>query len=258
MKKLRKFLATPGVSLCAIALGVLLLGTSTVGGARAALLFNTEANPYTANMQLNQIKVELKADEGDKDANGDKLLGALGDPNANANAMPGVKYPEKIWVENPETTDKDAVNIDEYVRVTIRRYWVKTANGVETKQTQLDPSLIELTLNGKLLSLDANADAFAANGWIEDKASRTAERIVLYYQAPIKAGGKTDPFCDSVTISPSAALRVDAKGDYLYNGMEPKLEVTVDAIQNNHAAEAALSAWGAKLNMNGDTITSIG
>lgn len=256
MKKLRKFLATPGVSLCAIALGVLLLGTSTVGGARAALLFNTEANPYTANMQLNQIKVELKADEGDKDANKDDLLGALG-----SEPKPGVAYPEKLWVQNPETTDKDpkdAVNIDEYVRVTIRRYWVKTANGVETKQTQLDPSLIELKLGGKLLSLDANADAFAADGWIEDKASRTAERIVLYYQTPITSGGKTNPFCDSVTISPSAALRVDAKGDYLYNGMEPKLEVTVDAIQNNHADEAALSAWGAKLSMSGDTITSIG
>ena len=39
MKKLRKFLATPGVSLCALALGILLLGTSTVGGARAALTY---------------------------------------------------------------------------------------------------------------------------------------------------------------------------------------------------------------------------
>lgn len=253
MKKLRKFLATPGVSLCAIALGVLLLGTSTVGGARAALLFNTEANPYTANVQLNQIKVELWSNEGGDNKNDDKLLTALG-----TEPKPGVAYPEKLWVQNPETTDKDAVNIDEYVRVTIRRYWVKTANGVETKQTQLDPSLIELKLGGKLLSLDASADAFVANGWIEDKASRTAERIVLYYRTPIKAGGKTNPFCDSVTISPSAALRVDAKGDYLYNGMEPKLEVTVDAIQNNHADEAALSAWGVKLNMSGDTITSIG
>lgn len=236
MKKLRKFLATPGVSLCAIALGILLLGTSTVGGARAAITYYS--SPYTAGVRLQQIEVKLL--ENDKEAT-TKLLNDLVQDGIGP-IQPGVRYDEQLSVENPAVSG----NIPEYVRVTIRRYW---SDNDGNKKHELDPGLIELGYEEKLLGTEGAE--ILGNGWVEDTDARTRERIVLYYTKQVQPGDTTPPFCQSLTLNADAGRIVSQTTNngvvtttYLYDGAKANLEVTVDAIQNSNAKDAALSAWG--------------
>lgn len=245
MKKLRKFLATPGVSLCALALGILLLGTSTVGGARAAITYYSD--PYQANVQLQQIQVQLNE-------NGKKVdTLALDEVMKDNEALKlGYAYKEELSVTNPASSG-NVTNIPEYVRVTITRYWEKPATDTAkaAKQPELDSTYIELGLN-----------LGEESGWIMDTNATTDERIVLYYTKPLAPGESTTNFLDTLTIDSAVSTvgtrKPDGSIDYKYNGMNFCLKAKVDAIQNNNAQDAALSAWGVKLNMSGDIITSIG
>lgn len=243
MKKLRKFLATPGVSLCAIALGILLLGTSTVGGAQAAMTVFTHT-AYGANMQLQQIKVQLKENgtpveqkKGGNDPDALTLSGVAID--AKTPIKLGYAYPEALSVSNPG----DERNIPEYVRVTIRRYWVD-ANG--NPQPDLNPEYIELRSGSLVLGTDAATKL--GNGWVEDTDARTPERIVLYYTEKVEPGSKDLQFADTLTINPAVGTAGTRKADgtvsYDYDGKDFRIEVTVDAIQNSNAEDAAHSAWG--------------
>lgn len=252
MKKLRKFLATPGVSLCAIALGILLLGTSTVGGARAAMTYYS--NDYQADVQLQQIQVQLY-ENGTMVSDDGEMNGSLPLSGIDAgNIKLGVDYKEELTVTNPVTNKENTVNITEYVRVTIRRYWVKPdvdADGktIEVKQDQLDPTLIQLGLT-------------TGEGWIEDLDARTDERIVLYYTQPLDAGKTTPAFVKTLTIDPEVGTIGTRNDDgtitYAYDGAQFKLEVTVDAIQNKKPEDAALSAWGQPIQFENANIVSLG
>lgn len=250
MKKLRKFLATPGVSLCAIALGILLLGTSTVGGAQAAMTVFSNA-AYGANMQLQQIEVKLQ--ENGTDPENGKLLDALvskGEP-----LKLGVQYPEVLSVVNPSAKADNTTNITEYVRVTIRRYW--TDNEMNPLP-DLNSKYIELRYDGHLLGTD---EMVKFNGWEEDTEARTEERIVLYYTKPVPVNDNVlIDFCQSLTLNEEAGRVVrqnTANGvtttTYLYDGAKANLEVTVDAIQNSNAQDAARSAWGRLVNIDETT-----
>ena len=57
MKKLKKFASSPAVTMVSFLLAVLLLGFSTVGGARAALTYYSDT--YISTMQLQEISVDL-------------------------------------------------------------------------------------------------------------------------------------------------------------------------------------------------------
>ena len=145
----------------------------------------------------------------------------------------GVEYPERLSVKNTQNSlnpgfDGDDQNykiIDEYVRVTVYRYWTRKENGVDTKAFDLDPSLIDLNF-------------IEGEGWSIDADASTAERTVLYYAEPLLAGQESSLFADGLTI----------KSDVL-NGNEYKdatfhIEAIVDAVQTHSAEEAKLSAWG--------------
>lgn len=249
MKKLRKFLATPGVSLCAIALGILLLGTSTVGGAQAAITYYSD--PYQANVELQQIRVQLNENETPnvRKLSMDKVM-----ENGEALKL-GYAYQEELSVTNPTAKENNTSNITEYVRVTIRRYWTDAAGD---KQYDLDPSLIELRYGDKLLGTDV-----PGGDWIEDTNARTPERIVLYYTKPVAPNDTVKiKFCDTLTINEkvgrTGTRNADGSITYTYNGMQFKVDVQVDAIQNGHVQAAALSAWGTNISLSGDTITKIG
>ena len=149
----------------------------------------------------------------------------------------GKKYDETLEVRNSGT-------IDEYVRVSIYRYWLDE-NG--EKRTDLSPALIELYQGNTNLD-----EASAIEGWVKDSGADTKERMVLYYQSLLPVEGTTTPVFDHVAINNSiaAAVKQDTEGNtitttYKYDGCQFCLEVTADAVQSHHAADAIRNAWGA-------------
>ena len=149
----------------------------------------------------------------------------------------GHVYKEELSVQNTG-------NIDEYVRVTIYKYWEKNGE----KQPDLDKD-ISKTIKLNLINSDV---------WIRDTDSDTDERTVLYYRDILPAGSEpTVPFTDTLviedepieaavskqTVSETADGTV-IKTEYDYNGATFVLEVKVDAVQTHHASDAIMSAWG--------------
>lgn len=276
MKKLKKFLATPAVTIAAFVLAVGLLAFSGIGGARAALTYYSEN--YISTMQLHQIQVQLVENgtpvafgEGEVGARADAARGALlqhmmigtaveGD---NEPLKLGVAYTEALAVRNPEYTGNDDVeNIDEYVRVTVRTYWEskhesEDAEGNTVVTYEKDPEL-----NAKFIKLDI---VTGQNGWVKDENASTDERTVLYYTRPLPVDETTDPFSSTLTIDPKAAVTVTQTENgnvttttYLYDDARFNLEVTVDAVQTHNAAAAIWSAWGRRVEIAADgTLTLV-
>lgn len=265
MKKLKKILSSPAVTVGAFALAACLLAFSTIGGTRAALTYYSEN--YVSTVQMHELGVSL-VENGAVVATGDAVTSAraardgeqasalLGTLTLSGAAEPepsnepfklGAVYREELAVRNPESNGGSAANITQYVRVTIRRYWVKpNGAGGWTKEAGLDPDRIELKL-----ALE--------NGWVEDAAARTRERTVLYYTSPLAPGDTTPLFAETLRIDPS--VRVTARREenggvttdtYVYDGAAFQLEVQVDAVQNHNAADAIRSAWGRSVSIGAD------
>ena len=167
----------------------------------------------------------------------------------------GAVYPETLSVRN-------SGQIDEYVRVTVYKYWLdKDGN----KSMDMDPDLISLTL------LTEN------NGWIIDETYTTRERTVLYYTQVLKGSqsvknGETTPdFASEMMLDPEIKNYVkqqkqtvdEEKGytvittEYVYDGCTFCIDVQVDAIQTHNAEDAAMSAWGRKISVSEDGILSL-
>lgn len=153
----------------------------------------------------------------------------------------GKWYPEELALKN--TSDSTS----QYVRVTIKKYWVDH-NGVEKeygwidgegdKDLYLDPSLIRLHL--------INTDK-----WIEDVNDRTSERIVLYYTDKLAPAKETLPFVDKVAVAAETVqvLETAQEGSktlykFAYNGKGFVIEVAADSVQDHNVVDAMKSAWG--------------
>ena len=233
-----------------------LLISSAAGSSRAALTYFSET--YGAEVSMYDIGVSLvenKAIISNRDYNS-ALLGDNWHENTGklvAGMVPSGEdlkldhaYDEVLAVENTGT-------IDEYVRVTIYRYWVDENN---KKLLDLSPSLIDLNL-------------LTGGKWTLDKNATTTERTVLYYKEVLPAGATSDPFSDTLTIRQAdgmtAGMRakvttsetVDAEGrrvittTYDYEGIQFVLRVDVDAVQTHNAADAIRSAWGVEMSAYG-------
>lgn len=278
MKYLKKLAASSAVTIAALALAIGLLGYSTIGGARAALTYYSEN--YISEMQLLEIGVTLYENglpvatgaahqtntvkdhtnnAGEKKGLLDTLLLQEGDKLVKAEEFHlGVHYAERLEVHNPSAIDTNGQqqNIDQYVRVTITRYWTDQEGKDGKKLASLDPALIQLLLGGVDIATDEGEKVLFGNGWLVDSEASTDERMVLYYAKPVKAGEKTDPFADTFMVSGDAAKVIDEKtvsNDkdgvtvehvYRYNNACFHLDVRVDAVQDHHAADAIQSAWG--------------
>ena len=144
--------------------------------------------------------------------------------------QPGKKYKEELAVVN-------SGGIDEYVRVTIYKYWLPAEaeqqaaeSADETlpprpKMQELDPDLIHLNLvNPQVWLKDTEASGSEGSGAYK-------ERTVLYYKDILKMGEMTEPFCDSLTIDREIASKVreevttdgkytTIKTIYAYDGVE--------------------------------------
>ena len=288
------------IVLFAAAAGLLLF--STIGGIRAALQIFSET--YAGHIEMYDIGVSLRektqideapvivawrnhqgtntGDEWDEVENGigTLLIGTSKEfkrdnkynkapfLGQDADLVFGKAYPEEISVENTG-------NIDEYVRVTIYKYWTDPdgnkvfESGSKGTSTQgLSPELIKLNLT--------NTDV-----WIKDEDASTEERMVFYYSKMLgkqkdatsrdtlevkAASTESVPLSDTITIDPSVADKVtqtkttDENGyttittEYDYDGWQFCLEAEVDAVQSHNIVDAAKSAWGVDLKLldNGD------
>lgn len=210
------------VSIVLLIIAVILLLAGGIGGTRAAL---TESDTHTANLAMQNIGVELY--ENGKPA--ETLLTDI--PGSDKALKIGKDYKEEITVVNTGS-------IDCYTRVILYKYW-KDETG---KHTDLDPSLIELTLG---------------SGWKEDTSASTKERTVLYYTQPLAQGTTSAPAVTEIRINSMLAKTVTQEtttsddgtlttvtNTYKYNGYSFGLKAEVDAVQTHNAEDAIKSAWG--------------
>lgn len=241
---IKRFLRSPitTVALFVIAAGLILGGG--VSATRAALTARSEF--FGAQIELSDIETAItengevvggKEDSQAKDA----LLGEkrflkpnkleLSEDGSLSNFEIGRTYDEVLAVRN-------IGNIDQYVRVTVRKYW-EGADG--KKRTDLDPDLIVLNYP-------------EGNGWVIDTDASTPERTVLYYQDIIRcedndktenagASQDTKPFVDKLTIS-SDVLTSMTGDEYDYEDVTFRIEAEVDAVQTHNDQEAMMGAWG--------------
>lgn len=229
MKKIKKILASPVTTIAAFVLAAGLLLFSSIGGARAALTYFSE--DYAANIQLHEIGVTLV--ENGAPVEGELLKGLLGEGEV---LKPGTAYREELNVYNSGV-------INEYVRVSIHKYWL---NPDGEKNGTMSPDLIDLNL------VNVGSD------WLLDEAASTEERTVLYYSRLLNSQNETSLFADKLTIDGSVADRVretrETSGRYTtittvyeYDGMQFCVEAKVDAVQEHNAQDAIWSAWGRRV-----------
>lgn len=279
--KAKKLLASPMVTVGMFGLAAALLLGSAVGGARAALTYTSDY--YRSSVEMYDIGVSLYERSGNNepkrvswrdydvdqsgywddgrhsDGEGNSLLTDLlvQEDGTGEELQLGKKYPEELYVVNTGA-------IDQYVRVTLYKYWLD-AEG--KKLPELSPGLIELHL----------INCGQEGSWIVDEASATKERTVLYYRHVLKAAGegvreeetRSDPLCDYLRIDSSVADKVSQEvteeggyttitTTYLYDGAEFRIEAQVDAVQTHSAKDAIWSAWGREVEIDGDgTLISV-
>lgn len=250
-----------------VALG--LLGASVVGSSRAVLTYMSSV--YEAEVRMEDIGVTLVENDDAitrRDYTGKNDQWHWGEelPNELVRNMLGTgEEQEELRLGHPYQevlAVRNSGKINEYVRVTIYRYWEKMNDeGEYEKAPELDSNLIDLHL--------VNEDVWIRDDEVANGGSGTEERTVLYYAgvhedengicAPgILPDGQTSvPFADKLTIQDEpieAAVTqyqsTDENGNpvitttYDYNGTRFVLRVDVDAVQTHNAAKAMMSAWG--------------
>lgn len=232
-----------------------LLLMSTVGSARAALEYTTDA--YGLQVSVSSIGVSLLEGEGSQakvisrrdyegsgwNGTGDGGVLLEGRFGEDEKLVPGRVYDEVLSVEN-------SGEIDTYVRVILTRSW-KDEDG---KDTTLSPALIDLGLE--------------ESGWVEAAdASDSEERIILYAVNPL-APGAVQTFCRTFRLDPSIMTDVRLEetpveggtqiaASYRYDGYHFDLEAEVDAVQTHHAEDAIRSAWGVDVTIGADGSLSL-
>ena len=277
MKNIKKWITSPiaTVLLFVAAAGLLLF--STIGGARAAFLAISET--YTGQVEMYDIGVSLveKSAHDDKShivayrdyvknsqdqwretpGQVGKLLDNLLEKDNQGKTIekfvPGKTYSEELSVRNSGT-------INEWVRVTIYKYWSQDPTYVRQPGVTptMYPSLIKLGYTN-LDSGDGKGD------WILDKeaSSQTEERTVYYYNKLLEAGKETSLLTDKIWVDDYVASKVSQSTEerdgykkiittYDYNGWQFCIEATVDAVQERNAVDAIKSAWGRDVSFRDD------
>lgn len=255
---IRKIIRSPFTTAVLFIAAAALLLTGTIGGARAAQMFYSES--YTSRVAMYDIGVTLNengravswrdysssADGTWGEATGSLLEYLLSDAGDDEIQF-GKDYDEVLSVTNSGT-------IDEFVRVTVYRYWELDGE----KQLGLSPDLIGVNFP-------------TDTGWVIDEDASTTERTILYYTSLLPAGETTAPFADTLTVSGDAirAATTETVAEevrdgvtyrtvtttYDYNGVTLVLEAEVDAVQNHNAQDAIKSAWGRDVIIANDTLS---
>ena len=139
---------------------------------------------------------------------------------------------------------RNTADVDEYTRVTIRKYWVAadtdTENGdaeTQAEETGLDANLLSLSVDG--------SDWLTAEGGM---SFTSGETDVFYYNRPISAGE---------TVSLPLTISVSNEADNSYQNAKIQLEVTVDSVQfvkgeNELNQQGIENTFGVLADLNGD------
>ena len=259
MKKKGSWFRGPVVTGLAFVAAIGLLAFSGIGIARAVPAIRTD-NEYTS-IAHDSIGVVLQ-ENGVTVAGSGRLLSSLLS-QSDGKLVFGKEYDEPLRVVNNGV-------INEFVRVTVRKYWRVPGSTTVNKKTDLRPEQIHLTLNGQ----DLYADGFSGNGWVADwtaKSVDSPETVVLYYTRLLNSGAASELFADKISIDGllATAIKTEQTGNtirhtYKYNGAEFCLDVTVDAVQEHNAqytdgsgnnVGAIKSAWGRDVTVSGGTLT---
>ena len=215
----KTILRSPAFTIALFVVAAALLLVGTIGAVRAVP--RTESNEYGAQVQMSDVHTAISENGGA--VSGDALLGDMLSRAGDTTLKIGKEYDEVLAVTNTGSTD-------EYVRVTVLRYWTD-GNG---KAVDLDPSLIKLN--------------FVEGAWSIDAAASTPERTVLYYSSVLGAGGTTSAFVDKLTIDNAVVSSVttlaDGTNEFDYENVQFHVQVTADAVQTHNAEAAMTSAWG--------------
>lgn len=264
MKKTKKMSRRTALLLAA-ALVLLTVGTFTGVMAEPAI----RSNLYSAHFYLNHLQVHLLENGqdvcgGHNDLNVEnKVTGRLAtnlgyeSDSEMGSVEPGKVYDEVIKARNPQ-------DVSEFVRITIRKYWVVTKDGkvvttenaagkkVPKKTTELSPDLIHLMYNG---------EEKCNSAWQEVPQETTAESTTYIYKDLLKKNTDSEPLFDQLKIDESVAVREDEpvvtpgkNGEtiytyvYKYDGYAFYIEADVQAIQTHNAQDAIKSQWGPYIN----------
>ena len=158
---------------------------------------------------------------------------------------PGRKYKEEIAAENGS-------NINEYVRLTVRKYWVDSKGN---KNTSMDPELIKLTYGSK---------AYNSGAWQRNDAEHTAESDTFYLTNMLKGNATSPLLFDTLQIDTKVyqlgnkqttttrkAPENPGEGEvqvitykYDYDDFTFYIEADVQAIQTHNVNDAIGSLWG--------------
>ena len=168
---------------------------------------------------------------------------------------PGKLYKEEIAAQNGS-------DIDEFVRLTVRKYWMepqKDADGnvvtdesgdpVLVKSSKLKPSRIHLYYKGK--------EGYNSNAWALNKKEQTTESSTYYYKLDLDPDATTPLLFDNVsidkdTIDLGEVTTTESKEggktvytyEYQYDGCVFFIEADVQAIQTHNINDAIKSQWG--------------
>ena len=251
---------------------VMLLLIGTAGTTYAGLTYRSQT--YEAEFYMNHLQVHL-IENGEDVCGGEntldgtaKVTGQLAtdlgyskDSNGDTlgKAEPGRVYKEEIAAENGQ-------DIDEFVRMTVRKYWVKTdkdgnvimddATGIPEKDTRLSPDLIRLTY-GKDREGKAY-DLYNKDAWARNDEETTEESATYYLREALPGSGDEDSVSallfDRIMIDGQVArlgnVSETKEGgytvytyEYEYDGTAFFVEAEVQAIQTHNANEAIGSQW---------------
>lgn len=285
MKNLKKWITSPVATVLLFVAAAGLLLFSTIGGARAAFLAISET--YTGQVEMFDIGVTLmeksphspnneaqpvayrnyvknSQDEWNETPGGvgvllDNLL-AKKDGKVTEPFVPGKTYLEEISVRNTGT-------INEWVRVTIYKYWTRDPNHARQLAKSDDVPVITPELSPDLIQLGyTNVDTGDGKGdWILDKeaSSQTEERTVYYYNKLLESGKDTSILTNTLKVDDYVASKVSQRTveedgykkiitSYDYDGWQFCIEATVDAVQERNAVDAIKSAWGRDVSFRDD------
>lgn len=268
---MKKILKSPVVTGLMFLMALALLVTGSIGTTQAALQIRSQ--DHVSTYALRHIGVTLRENGnaiayrnyGSKAAsgftevqNGNIVLNNLkSETGEDEEVRIGKQYSCAITAQNTGT-------IDQYVRVTIRKYWVKDVSnpggkgwfkfnsGTQTKITDdiFNPDYIILSANkGDVTNTYNTADWYCG-----DTPSKECQ--VFYYKGILKPNETTTPLFNYLAISNEISKykleNVSTDGNttiytYAFDGYGFVIEAEVDAVQTHHARAAMTSAWGTNI-----------
>ena len=251
-----------------LAAAVMLLAGSGIMGTKAS--FTAVSDDYMAEFYLNHLQVHLLENGEDVCGGSNTLDGAskvtgalateLGYTKGSDGEELGTVEPGKVYKE--EVAARNGQDIPQYVRMTVRKYWVETdgkgnvktdEQGNPVKTTKLSPDQIRLTY-GKDNPKAKARDLYNKGAWVINSEESTTESATYYLKQPLAGGADSALLFDRVMIDGAVAQgTVETSKEngktiytykYDYDGFAFFIEADVQAIQTHSAQDAIHSQWG--------------